>query len=361
MLDVGCGDGALLEHLVRTKNVDGRGIELSQQNVNACVARGLAVVQGDADTDLAEYPAQVFDAVILSQTIQATEKPRAVLEHLLRIGRRAAISLPNFGYWKVRLSLLMGGRMPRTRTLDYSWYDTPNIHLCTLADFVDLTRECGATIVEAHALNEHGGTRRCEPDSLSMACWAPTSSPRARSSCSRKARSVVGRRLQQRTGLRRAAGARRGGRHKATCVASTTCTPPDAGKQPRAEPSPSPRRCRPAPACKRRRIKRALPSGSGSNSASSQQAVQFAAGKGPAMAEGRPLHLRPQAGAVGRHQQHAPFRRQHPPQLAQQRRAGFRRLPAHARSGCGRRTHREKAARLPRTRAARHLPLAARR
>jgi methionine biosynthesis protein MetW len=121
VLDVGCGDGALLEHL-KAKNVDGRGIEISQANVNACVARGLAVVQGDADTDLVDYPAQVFDAVILSQTIQATEKPRVVMEHLLRIGRRVAISLPNFGYWKVRLSLLTGGRMPRTPALDYSWW-----------------------------------------------------------------------------------------------------------------------------------------------------------------------------------------------------------------------------------------------
>ena len=161
VLDVGCGDGALLEHL-KAKNVDGRGIEIAQANVNACVARGLAVVQGDADTDLVDYPAQVFDAVILSQTIQATEKPRVVMEHLLRIGRRVAISLPNFGYWKVRLSLLAGGRMPRTRTLDYSWWATPNIHLCTLADFVDLANECNATIVEAYALDEHGGSRKVE-------------------------------------------------------------------------------------------------------------------------------------------------------------------------------------------------------
>ncbi len=166
VLDVGCGDGALLEHLVRTKNVDGRGIEISQANVNACVARGLAVVQGDADSDLIDYPAQVFDAVILSQTIQATEKPRAVLNHLLRIGRRTAVSLPNFGYWKVRLSLLTGGRMPRTSALDYSWSETPNIHLCTLADFVDLTRECGASIVEAHALNPGGTTSRISPAKL---------------------------------------------------------------------------------------------------------------------------------------------------------------------------------------------------
>ena len=172
VLDVGCGDGALLEYL-KTKNVDGRGIEISQANVNACVARGLAVVQGDADSDLVDYPAQVFDAVILSQTIQATEKPRLVLDHLLRIGRRVAISLPNFGYWRVRASLLVGGRMPRTRTLDYSWWATPNIHLCTLADFVDLTRECGATIVEAHALNHNGATARMNPDRLTHGYLGP--------------------------------------------------------------------------------------------------------------------------------------------------------------------------------------------
>jgi methionine biosynthesis protein MetW len=165
VLDVGCGDGALLEHL-RAKGVDGRGIELSQQNVNACVARGLSVMQGDADTDLNEYPSGAFDAVILSNTIQATEHPRVVLDHLLRIGRRTAVSLPNFGYWKVRAALLASGRMPRTRNLDYSWFDTPNIHLCTLADFLDLTRLCGAAVVEAHALNEKGETRPMRIDAI---------------------------------------------------------------------------------------------------------------------------------------------------------------------------------------------------
>jgi methionine biosynthesis protein MetW len=166
VLDVGCGDGALLEYLVRTKAVDGRGIELSQQNVNACVARGLSVMQGDADTDLVEYPSQVFDFVILSQTIQATEKPRPVLEHLLRIGRHAAISLPNFGYWRVRLSLLVSGRMPRTQALDYNWYDTPNIHLCTIADFIDLSRQTGATIEKAIALDSDGRTTPMQPKTL---------------------------------------------------------------------------------------------------------------------------------------------------------------------------------------------------
>jgi methionine biosynthesis protein MetW len=172
VLDVGCGDGALLEHL-RTKGVDGRGIELSQQNVNACVARGLSVIQGDADTDLNEYPSGAFDAVILSNTIQATEKPKVVLEHLLRIGRRTAVSLPNFGYWKVRLALLTLGRMPRTRNLDYSWFDTPNIHLCTLSDFLDLTKICGAAVVEAHALNENGETRPMRADAIANGMGGP--------------------------------------------------------------------------------------------------------------------------------------------------------------------------------------------
>ncbi len=168
VLDVGCGDGALLEYLVRTKHVDGRGIELSQQNVNACVARGLAVVQGDADADLAEYPGGVFDFVILSQTIQATEKPAQVLADMLRIGRQAAISLPNFGHWRVRLSLLVGGRMPRTEALGYYWYDTPNIHLCTIADFVDLARKNGAVIDRALALKHDTVAGEMRPDA-----WGP--------------------------------------------------------------------------------------------------------------------------------------------------------------------------------------------
>ena len=173
VLDVGCGDGALLEHLVRTKGMDGRSIEISQTNVNAYVTHGLAMMQGNTDNDLVDYPAQVFDAVILSQTIQATEKPKAVMDHLLRIGRRTAVSLPNFGFWKVRLGLLMGGRMPRTQQLGYAWWETPNIHLCTLADFVDLTRECGAAIVEAHALDEHGGAARINPARLTGSYLGP--------------------------------------------------------------------------------------------------------------------------------------------------------------------------------------------
>ena len=168
VLDVGCGDGALLEHLIQTKGVDGRGIELSQQNVNACVARGLSVMQGDADTDLNDYPSAAFDVTILSQTIQATFAPRDVLNHLLRIGRRTVISLPNFGHWKVRLSLLTRGRMPRTKALEFDWYDTPNIHLCTIADFVSMARNSGAAIERALALGESGATREMHAEA-----WGP--------------------------------------------------------------------------------------------------------------------------------------------------------------------------------------------
>ena len=159
VLDVGCGDGALLEHLARTKNVDARGIELSQAGVNASVARGLSVIQGDADTDLAEYPPRAFDFVILSQTIQATRQPKIVLEQLLRIGRCVIVSFPNFGFWKIRLKLALHGRMPITGTLSHPWYETPNIHLCTIADFVALARQLDARIERALAVDESGEVR----------------------------------------------------------------------------------------------------------------------------------------------------------------------------------------------------------
>jgi methionine biosynthesis protein MetW len=168
VLDVGCGEGELLEYLAAEKNVDARGIELSQQNVNACVARGLSVVQGDADADLSEYPSQVFDIVILSQTIQATRSPRTVLAHLLRIGKRTIVSFPNFGHWRVRFSLLVNGRMPHTAALGYAWYDTPNIHLCTISDFTALVREAGGTMERAIALSEEGRTHAMQPDA-----WGP--------------------------------------------------------------------------------------------------------------------------------------------------------------------------------------------
>ena len=156
VLDVGCGDGTLLHHLGTTKQVDGRGIELSQAGVNACVSHGLSVIQGDADTDLRDYPADAFDYVILSQTLQATRNPKAVLSQLLRIGRRAIISFPNFGYWRVRWDLLFNGRMPVTRTLDNAWYDTPNIHLCTVRDFEALCRELDIVVERRVAVNGDG-------------------------------------------------------------------------------------------------------------------------------------------------------------------------------------------------------------
>ena len=156
ILDVGCGDGSLLEYLSQEKGVDGRGIELSMDGVNACVSQGLSVIQGDADTDLFNYPDHAFDFVILAQTLQATRAPKEVLENLLRIGRRAIVSLPNFGYWRVRLSLALQGRMPHTKTLPHNWYDTPNIHFCTIRDFVDLCDELEIVIENSFSLDSMG-------------------------------------------------------------------------------------------------------------------------------------------------------------------------------------------------------------
>jgi methionine biosynthesis protein MetW len=156
VLDVGCGDGELMELLQNTRDVDGRGVELSQAGVNECVSRGLSVIQGDADSDLVYYPDKGFDYVILSQTLQATRNPREVLEHLLRIGKYAIISIPNFGHWRVRLSLLIRGRMPVTKDLPYTWYDTPNIHFCTIDDFMTLCDDVGAKIEDAAVLNRNG-------------------------------------------------------------------------------------------------------------------------------------------------------------------------------------------------------------
>jgi len=154
VLDIGCSDGALLEHLARARDVTARGMELQQKNVNACVARGLSVIQGDADTDLVEYPSGAFDYAILSLTLQATRDPRQVLEQMVRIARHAIVSFPNFGHWRVRLHLLLHGAMPVTDALPEPWYETPNIHLCTVKDFIGLTRRCGIEIEEAVVLND---------------------------------------------------------------------------------------------------------------------------------------------------------------------------------------------------------------
>ena len=167
VLDVGCGDGTLLRLLAESRQVDGRGIELSQRGVNDCVAKGLSVIQGDADTDLADYPDDAFDYVILSQTLQATRQPRVVMEHMLRIGRRAIVSFPNFGHWRIRAQIGFKGRMPVTENLSHSWYDTPNIHFCTIRDFVVLTRQIDAQIETSAALNSQG-----YPLQVNLPWWA---------------------------------------------------------------------------------------------------------------------------------------------------------------------------------------------
>ena len=155
ILDVGCGYGELLKSLKNKKNVKGQGLELKQERVNKCVAKGLSAIQGNADSDLSLYPDQSFDCVILSQTIQATNNPKNILIELIRIGRKAIISIPNFGYWKVRLGFATYGKMPITEKLSNNWYDTPNIHLCSILDFVDLCRELNIKIEKTIVLNSN--------------------------------------------------------------------------------------------------------------------------------------------------------------------------------------------------------------
>ena len=163
VLDVGCEDGALLEMLTRDKGVDGQGLEISPQGVAACLARGLAVVQGDGDRDLDHFPTRAFDYAILSKTLQQMREPRHVLSELLRIADQAVVSVPNFGHWKVRLYLLGRGRMPETGALPEPWWSTPNIHLCTLRDFVGLCDELELRIDACAALTEGKPARAMDP------------------------------------------------------------------------------------------------------------------------------------------------------------------------------------------------------
>jgi methionine biosynthesis protein MetW len=153
VLDVGCGDGALMAALRDQKGVDARGMELDRDNVAACVSRGLSVIQGNADTDLRDYPDAAFDYAILSQTLQTTMRPDLVTEQLLRIGKKAFVSFPNFAHWRVRLSLLWGGRMPVTRLLPVAWYETPNIHHVTVDDFRSLLSARGIKVEGAWFLS----------------------------------------------------------------------------------------------------------------------------------------------------------------------------------------------------------------
>jgi methionine biosynthesis protein MetW len=146
VLDIGCGDGTLIDHLFRTRGCDARGIELDMAMVTRAVAHGLPVMQGDADIDLQHYPDNAFDYAILTRTLQAVEQPREVLRQMLRISARAVVSFPNFGHWQMRWLLLMTGRMPDTRTWDRPWYATPNIHPCTIEDFFDLCDKDGYVV-----------------------------------------------------------------------------------------------------------------------------------------------------------------------------------------------------------------------
>ena len=156
VLDIGSGDGTLLDYLARTQGCDARGIEIDMGEVTRSVARGLAVLQGDADTDLADYPDGAFDYVVLSRTLQAVERPREVLHQMLRIGRRALVSFPNFGHWQVRWQLLRTGRMPMTAAWDRPWYETPNIHPCTIRDFFALCEQEGYEVERWLAADEVG-------------------------------------------------------------------------------------------------------------------------------------------------------------------------------------------------------------
>lgn len=156
VLDVGCGNGELLELLAREKSVDGRGIEIEQDRVNAAVARGLSVIHGDAETDLTDYPDGAFDYVILGQTLPEVRNPNEVLAELLRIGTRAIVSIPNFGHWRHQLHLLITGEVPSVGFVNARWYTNPNIHPCTIKDFVDLCEELGIAVERSVQLNRRG-------------------------------------------------------------------------------------------------------------------------------------------------------------------------------------------------------------
>ena len=152
VLDVGCGDGTLMEFLKNNKEIDIRGIEISKNNVQQCIGKGLTVIEGDAEQDLSQFPDGSFDFVILSQTLQAFLNPEKVISELLRVGKKAIVTIPNFGYWKVRLHLLMKGTMPVTRTLPDEWYNTPNLHMCTIKDFFNFCENRKINLYKSIAL-----------------------------------------------------------------------------------------------------------------------------------------------------------------------------------------------------------------
>ena len=154
VLDVGCADGILMKFLKDNKNTNIRGLEISKEKVQECIAKGLTVIEGNAEKDLKQFPDKSFDYVILSQTLQAFLNPELVLNELLRVGKKAIITIPNFGYWKVRLHLLLKGTMPITKTLPDEWYNTPNLHMCTIKDFVHFVKSRNIKIFKSIALNK---------------------------------------------------------------------------------------------------------------------------------------------------------------------------------------------------------------
>ena len=153
VLDVGCGDGILMEYLSKNKVVDVRGLEISKEKVKKCLSNGLAVIEGNAEYDLKQFPDLSFDYVILSQTLQAFMSPENVIKDLLRVGKKVIVTIPNFGHWKVRLDLLFKGEMPITKNLPYEWYNTPNLHMCTIQDFYNFCNIKGINIFKTISLN----------------------------------------------------------------------------------------------------------------------------------------------------------------------------------------------------------------
>ena len=152
ILDVGCDDGTLMEFLKRNKNIDIRGIEISKKKVQVCISKGLTVLEGNAEFDLKQFPENSFDYVVLGQTLQAFVNPEIVIKELLRVGKKAIVTIPNFGHWRVRLNLLTKGTMPVTKTLPNNWYNTPNIHMCTIKDFVKFSKTINFKIYKSLAL-----------------------------------------------------------------------------------------------------------------------------------------------------------------------------------------------------------------
>ncbi len=159
VLDVGCGDGSLLVFLENEKKINGQGLEISHEGVKTCLSKGLSVLQGNADIDLTNFPKKSFDYVILSRTLQATHKPKEVLKEMLRIGKKCIVSIPNFAHWKCRLDLLLKGEMPMTKTLSEPWYQTPNIHLCTIKDFTTICNSLNISIDKAFRISESGSIK----------------------------------------------------------------------------------------------------------------------------------------------------------------------------------------------------------